>query len=143
MRNDFERMCKRLDKCRRGCEYNPYKCAEEAVENFVGTDRNKLLQLKAEVKGGDFYSYSAFRIAVIALIVTCISICLGMFGGDGLINSIAYVIIVLATVIYVIVQLLSICRFNDVLKWRNYISVAVEEVEKELGQRETEESRCL
>lgn len=134
MRNDFEIMCKRLEKCRRGCECNPYKCAKEAVENYVGEDRNKLLQLKAEVKGGDFYSFAAFRLAVIALIVTFINTCLDYTIGEILLN-----IRILITATCVVLALLSICRYNDVLKWGKYISVAVEEYEERLTQGASEE----
>lgn len=108
------------------------KCAEEAVENYVGNDRNKLLQLKAEAEGGDFYSHSAFRLAVIALVLPFISICLDIPVENTEVIMIRFWLKVCLTALCIVPLLLYLCRFNDVLKWRNYIVVAINEVEKNI-----------
>ena len=72
MRNEFEEMCKKLNNCKKGCVCNQYICAEKAVKEYVGEDRKKLLQLKAQAESGDYYSYGGFGLALTALVVSCL-----------------------------------------------------------------------
>ena len=131
MLNEFEIMCKKLDTCKKGCINNKYICAEKAVQEYVNGDKKKLLQLKAQAEAGDFYSYSAFVIAVAALIVTCVDTMLDVPN----ITSVFLESLLVGTKILLIVcptvyMLCNLQKYVEVLRWRKYILVAIEEVEK-------------
>ena len=132
MRNDFENMCKSLDECNKGCKCSKYKCAKEAVENYVEMDKDRLLQLKAEAEGGDFYSYSAFTLAMTSLIVSCLDSIFDSATNDGIFEWIMSIFKILIIATCVITYLYRMRKFTDVLKWRSYISIAISEHEKEI-----------
>ena len=130
MYNEFELMCKRLDKCNKGCVANKYICAERAVKEYVSDDKKKLLQLKAQAKSGDFYAYSAFVLAIAALIIACVDNVLGAIPGFEnmvtLVATIKILMIVAPTLFYIF----RLMKFAEVLKWRHYILEALSELEK-------------
>lgn len=122
MSNEFETMCKRLSKYKRGCGDKQYACAEKAVIEYVGKDRKKLLQIKAQAEAGDFYSYSALLLGLVAVVISLVDALLGA-------SNIMIKIILLGTPGLCIIAL--ILKYIHVLKWRSYILVAISEVERE------------
>lgn len=51
MDNEFETMCKRLDKCNKGCVANKYICAERAVKEYV---EKEIIAVKGTSNGKGF-----------------------------------------------------------------------------------------
>ena len=139
MLNDFEIMCKRLYKCKQGCKSNPYLCAEEAVKEYIGSDRNRLLRLKAEAEGGDFYPYCTSLFALAALFISFINAIIDIFYNKPIfgIPIIEFKVVILGAV--TVLLLFMAYKFRTVLKWRKYILVAISEVEKKMERKK----RCF
>lgn len=131
--NDFEKICKRLNDSKKcGCflcdAENEYICANNAVKAYVGEDKNKLYKLKGEAMVSNFGEYAAIILAalsvtlsVINTFITCTKIMMVIAAG---------------TSIYAFVQIL---KFGFVNKWKGYIQVAVEQLEKEKFKDESQE----
>lgn len=124
MVNEFETICKNLSKCKCGCVDNLYICAEEAIKEYVGTDRKKLLQIKAQAEGGNFYEYSALMIALAALVISIFD---AVFNFDHIIIKQIKMAILAGYGLYVLCKIL---KYITVLKWRKYILVAIVEIER-------------
>lgn len=132
MKNDFEQMCDRIDNCRCGCKNNVYKCAEKAVRDYVKNDREKMLQLKAQAEGGNFYDYSAMILAMSALVLTAIDNMMSYPGdGSGVIGLLYCTFKIVIVVGWALFSLHKIIKYKNVLKWRKYILIAIDETEKE------------
>lgn len=130
MDNEFETMCKRLDKCNKGCVANKYICAERAVKEYVGDDKKKLLQLKAQAMEKDFYLYSAFVLAVTAILVSCIDAAMGPWTGLEIDPFLHVLIKILLIFVPVIIYFMKLYKYAKTLGWRQYILVAIAEQEK-------------
>ena len=130
MFNEFETICKNLNECKRGCRENLYVCAEEAISEYVGTDRKKLLQIKAQAEGGDFYSYSSLLVANTALLISFVN-AIFVFPDIGVFDNIIGLLKILMLGICTLYMFFRILKFKDVLKWRKYILVAISEIERE------------
>lgn len=128
MDNEFECMCKRLEKCKNGCVANKYICAERAVKDYMGDDKKKLLQLKAQATAGDYYSYSAFVLAMAAVVVSCVDNVLDIVPemGNLWVVLIKIVMLILPALLYIF----KLMKYTEVLKWRQYILTAISELEK-------------
>jgi len=128
MDNEFECMCKCLEKCKNGCVANKYICAERAVKDYMGDDKKKLLQLKAQATAGDYYSYSAFVLAMAAVVVSCVDNVLDIVPemGNLWVVQIKIVMLILPALLYIF----KLMKYTEVLKWRQYILTAISELEK-------------
>lgn len=139
MTNAFEKMCKELDEIKPcGCSMcvasNEYVCAYNAVKAYVGKDRNKLLKLKAEAESGDYneffskiFTLLSFLIAAFALIITIFFEIFKNSESFKVIYGMTMLLVLVVVCIYIRVR---IKKFNNVPKWRGYIRVAIEELEK-------------
>lgn len=136
--NDFETMCKRLYKCKQGCKSNPYLCAEEAVKEYIGSDRNRLLRLKAEAEGGDFYSYSTSVFALAALFISFMN-AIDITYIEPICGIPIKVLIWALLGVVTVLLIIMVYKFWAVLKWRKYILVAISEIEKKKERKK----RCF
>lgn len=127
MFNQFEEICINLSKNKHRPGDNLYVCAEKAIKEYLGTDRKKMLQIKAQAEGGDFYSFSATLIASAALLIALGDVVLDVPNAGIYANIFALIKIVLVGVptIYILFKLL---KYKDVLKWRKYILTAISEL---------------
>lgn len=131
----FVELCKKLTKMKKcACGLclagNEYLCTYNIVREYVGDDKNKLLKLKAECAKEKFGEFLALIVAVLALYISAIQYLTSMYDLSNIIWLKNVVLLVL--VVLVIWAIYMIEKFNCVLKWRSYIAVAIEEVEKEL-----------
>ena len=132
----FIELCKKLSKAKKcGCDLcvagNEYLCAYNAVKEYVRDDKNKLLKLKAECAKESFGEFLALIVAVLALYISGIQCLTSVFDfGNIMWFKIAAVVVLIIFVIWAI-GLME--QFKCVSKWRSYIGVAIEEVEKELN----------
>lgn len=137
MMNDFEILCKRLENGKKYCfkqcyETNNYLCAKNAVLHYIGqNDKSKLLQLKAEAQEGLFREYFALLISFLSMFASTVT----LFVTIKVINDFIIGLLVIVLLILLIYTGWFIRKFSCVNKWRGYIKVAIDEIEKELGRK--------
>ncbi len=139
-KNDFEILCEELQK-----EENPIYSARRKVTEYVGKDYDKFLRLKAEAEEIDFYEHTNTMMSVGALTISVVSV----FYND-IIESLrelvtiseraiwsiwVYVIgMLLMTMLVVVagvVPLAKSLKYKSVGKYRKYIRVILQEIEKD------------
>ena len=139
MANTFEKMCKELNEIKPcGCSMciasNEYVCAYNAVKEYVGEDRNKLLKLKAEAKEGDYITFITTIFAILSFLIAGLSFILTIVFETTVEGSVERNLLSAAMLIAVVVILAYVHKktkpYNCVSKWRKYIQVAIEEIEK-------------
>lgn len=126
MKNAFEKMCNELSeikacRCSMCVASNEHVCAYNAVKEYVGKDKNKLLKLKAEAKEGDYNKFITTILAVLSFYL----------GADILVENsqimkVLFLIVLLGLLVYVIIVM---HQYKGCYKWRKYIQVAIEEIE--------------
>lgn len=155
--NDFEKMCKKLEKNKKKSLYNQnrYTYAKSEVKKFVGKDADKLMLIKSEAQGGNFSEYTSVIMSFTALAISVVntlfvmqpadSFCLSgkiyqNIGADGyeiieasveqMGNIENAIIAAFIAIIFFVVG--ALCKkFINVYMWRKYILTAVEELEKQ------------
>ena len=124
--NDFEEMCKILDKggcpMTNICIKNKYLCAKKVVEMYAGDDRNKLLCLQSQAKGGDYMKHLSIIIAVTAMATSLLSLAYTVFES----KSIGIILIVILIIVMIFFIAFSV-KYSCINKWRQYIITATEE----------------
>ena len=140
---DFERICDGLEyrkKCKCPCytEKNEYLCAKEAVERFVGNDKNKLLKLKAEASTSDWWSYMASMVAIVAMVVSAFSLIFTVAEAtflDGIVERGVYgSIMLLAFAWFGALVMKRIKKYQGVAEWRGYVTLAIDELYETMGR---------
>ena len=126
MGNAFEKMCNELSKIKYcGCSMcvasNEYVCAYNAVKEYVGKDKNKLLKLKAETREGDYNKFITTMLALLSFYLGA-----DILVEDSKIMSLIFGIVLLVLLVFVII---GIRQYKGCYKWRKYIQVAIEEIE--------------
>ena len=84
-----------------------------------------MLQIKAQAEGGDFYEYSAFMVALTALVISIVDAVLDF---DNIVIRLFKIVMLTG---YALCGMRKMLKYNDVLKWRKYILVAISELERE------------
>lgn len=127
MRNAFEKMCNDLNEIKPcGCSMciasNEYLCAYNAVKEYVGKDKNKLLKLKAETREGDYNKFIMTMVAILSFYL----------GSDILVKNSEVMKLIFGIVLLVLLAcvMIGIYQYRGCYKWRKYILVAIEEIEK-------------
>lgn len=142
--NDYEGMCKKLEKrklCKNSCcnVDNEYICANNAVRSYVNGDTERLLKLKGESKGSDYWAYASFMFAALSVVISALTLfftCAGKFMGENSVLLAIYGVLMIVFIVFFVVLLCQkILRYECVNKWGGYIQVAIEEMEYELGLR--------
>lgn len=148
--NDFEKICKRLNDSKKcGCflcdAENEYICADNAVKTYVGEDKNKLYKLKGEAMVSNFGEYAAIILAALSVtlsVINTISTCtIQLIENDNTGNKLIIIFSVIMMVIAAGVSIyafIRILKFGFVNKWKGYIQVAVEQLEKEKFKDESQ-----
>lgn len=137
--NDFEKMCRNLEKCKMcgcvPCVKNEYVCAKRSVKNYICDDWNKLLKLKSEVLMSKYESNLSNMMAIYAILIAVISFIANIVGYlhfDEIESGIYIMIMLLLATVALVIILIFMKRYVYVPRWKGYIQVAIEEMEKEL-----------
>lgn len=136
--NDFEILCKRLENGKKYCfkqcyETNNYLCAKNAVLHYINQDdKNKLLQIKAEAQEGVFREYISILISLLSMFFAAVAFIISINAECDLAKKIVLEILFLMVVLLMIYVLWFTKKFACVNKWRGYVRVAIDEIEKEL-----------
>ncbi len=150
--DDFEELCRILDSNSRAKGDMGY--VKLYLVNRISGNKDTLLKIKAECQSWNYMEYSAFALSMCALFISIISVITDIFGlvsEDNIIltvnvlnNStfevinqtgfniniiliIAYYLCVIGTIIYFLVNLKSKLY---ILRWKQYILVYLDEIEK-------------
>ena len=139
MENTFEKMCRELNEIKPcGCSMcdasNEYVCAYKAVTRYVGNDNNRLLKLKAEAQAGDFIAFISTILSILSFLIASLTFILTIIfeiTTKGAIerNLVMVLMLIVVTGICVFIHG-KIKAYEGVSKWRKYIQVAIEELEK-------------
>lgn len=144
--DDLIKMCDKLEKCRKekNCIANEIICSRKIVKDYVGNDKNKLLTLKAQLeihKNSTSHDLNllAVLIAAFSFFTTSNSnnVITVKFNTDEITvnsNIDATTIFVIGIGIIIIVMFCGCIYWSlktNRNKWKQYIAVALEDLEKE------------
>ncbi|WP_029504954.1 hypothetical protein [Lachnoclostridium phytofermentans] len=129
----FYDICNRLDSCNKSCYSDSITCTKKILKHQIGGDYNKFLEIKAECIDSDYSSGAANFISQAALVVAVYS-----FATDILDRIIDYVIIkIIISLFYFLIAsvfsiycLRKITNKKSIIKWRKYILVVLDDMEK-------------
>jgi hypothetical protein len=136
MNSTFEKMCRNLNQdkecimqvaCKSGKQYNEIICAQKAVKEYVNSDKNKLLKLKAEAESENFLDYLNGCLSFLAILVSSLSLLCQMFNVCKVVIS-----IVACLMVAIILIAFFIRKYSCVHRWRPYILVVINDLEKNL-----------
>lgn len=135
MKNDFEEMCKRLrdrkqkDRCSICVCTNEYNCAYEMVKSYVNGDKSRLFKLKADMQRCGFRDIVPNYHSFTALMISAFTILATVFVEEG----VGYALIpIVLLAIYLVYIGRSMWKKQYLSDWGEYISIAMEEVDKEI-----------
>jgi hypothetical protein len=126
-KNDFEKMCQQFDLCSECEDFEPIIRAKILVYKYVGNDQNKLLQLKAEARNGDYYKFYSILISTMSILISIWAVSCKIFMDFNIVSYLIIPVFIAASGIF---SLFFIKSFNNVGHWREYIIVVIEEMEK-------------
>ena len=134
--DDIIKICDDLEKNKNKDKELEVVRAYKMVDDYINHDKNKLLQLKADLKrhenfNDDTIKMLSFLMSAIALILTIIN----GFGDKILFIKTALVYFGIFTFLGLIVAFFS-NRSTARSKWLKYISVALDEIEKNFDKKE-------
>ena len=162
MDNAFEKMCRDLSRdkecimqvaCKSGKDYNEILCAQNAVNDYVKGDKNKLLKLKAEADDLDYHKYLSQLISYLAMFLSALAVMFAFMSNvttlgplvkseelKSLYNkiisdnadvwfSMGFVVMMLA-VVFGAGAIYFINRNRCINYWRPYILVVINDLEK-------------
>lgn len=134
--DDIIKICDDLEKNKDKDKELEVVRAYKMVDDYINHDKNKLLQLKADLKRHENFNDNTIKIlsflmSAIALILTIIN----GFGDKILFIKTALVYLGIFTFLVLIVVFFS-NRNTARSKWLKYISVALDEIEKNFDKKE-------
>ena len=134
--DDIIKICDDLEKNKDKDKELEVVRAYKMVDDYINHDKNKLLQLKADLKRHENFNDNTIKIlsflmSAIALILTIIN----GFGDKILFIKSALVYLGIFTFLVLIVVFFS-NRNTARSKWLKYISVALDEIEKNFDKKE-------
>jgi hypothetical protein len=133
--NDFEKLCQTLETSRKGGnDENEYESAYKEVKKYIGTNKNKLYKLKGEAHTGDWMTTTSVLFTIYTgllafcsfLFALCAYIIDDRFIVLGCGVALLFLIVVSGIYLYHIIK-----KNTPVEKWRGYIQVAIDNLEKE------------
>lgn len=126
-------MCKKLDKASRKAKKNKIALARDEVVKYIENDRDKYLQLKAEVESipetieskNYIYSTLGFVIASLALLISAVSLCVKS-------DKALFALIILFFFIMLLLYTLYMSKcFSVMTMWKKYILAVIDEFKME------------
>lgn len=129
--SDIVELCDKLENCRirRNCDPNGIICARKLIQDYIGQDHNKLLQLKAEVM-----LYKDTENEHVTLFSTLISIMTFIFSILIVSNKNSALIFGFIAVITILIingiEEVYTKRKNAHKKWIRYIEVIIADIKQ-------------
>ena len=132
IKNDFKSICNTLNRCEKECNCNPIVCARAFLRLYVKNDLDLLMKIKVEAE--EYDNGNIFRNNQISMLTCYIAVCSLALNIEKELGNIANVIgeIQILFLILSILMILTSEKLDKVQRWRKYILVAIDEVEKEI-----------
>jgi len=140
--NDYQRLRNAVKKCytKQSCMCvgnNVMTCASQVVRKWVDGDKDKLLELKAQARNSDLNvqrnSITSTANMAIAMFTIYFTVVVGMDAKPEDKVAILLLLLLMLLIIYLIVSIVNY-SLRKIGIWNEYMNIAIEEVEKELGE---------
>lgn len=130
--SELERICNMLQSNYTGDNITKYEFAYNRLKTHVGEDRNKVLNLKAELIQNDYGKNRDSLFAILAFIISFSTFIVTIFSREYRIK-IETLMALLALILIMVFCYWGYCilrRFRNVSRWGAYIEVALDELDK-------------
>ena len=139
--DDLIKLCDKLENCSKNkiCNKNEIVCTKAVLQSYINGDENKRLKLKAQIKQYEKGIYESMTetlsqaVAVAALATSCISLIVSVTNKDIIAVDISAFVLILLSIVLMVVLIAKwgINKFGYRDKWKKYIEVVLEDMEKE------------
>ena len=139
IKNDFQLICNNLNQCKKECYCNPIVCSRAFLRSYVKNDLDLLMKIKVEAEeydNGNIFKNN--KISILMCFIATSSLVLNMEEEMG--NTVLVVVeIQVFLAVLVFLMILASEKLDKIQRWRKYILVAIDEIEKEISaEGETE-----
>lgn len=139
--DDLIKLCDKLENCSKNeiCYKNKIVCTKAILQSYINGDENKRLKLKAQIKQYEKGIYESMTetlsqaVAVAALATSCISLIVSVTNKDIIAVDISVFVLILLSIVLMVVLIAKwgINKFGYRDKWKKYIEVVLDDMEKE------------
>ena len=141
--NDLMKLCDKLENCSKNeiCNKNEIVCTKAVLQSYINGDENKRLKLKVQIEQHEKGIYETMTeilslvTTVDALAISCISLIVSATNterGNKTVEVLVIVLIILSIVLVLaLIANWRINKFGYRDKWKKYIEVVLEDMEKE------------
>lgn len=139
--DDLIKLCDKLENCSKNeiCYKNKIVCTKAVLQSYINGDENKRLKLKAQIKQYEKGIYESMTetlsqaVAVAALATSCISLIVSVTNKDIIAVDISFFVLILLSIVLMVVLIAKwgINKFGYRDKWKKYIEVVLDDMEKE------------
>lgn len=139
--DDLIKLCDKLENCSKNeiCYKNKIVCTKAVLQSYINGDENKRLKLKAQIKQYEKGIYESMTetlsraVSVAALATSCISLIVSVTNKDIIAVDISVFVLILLSIVLMVVLIAKwgINKFGYRDKWKKYIEVVLDDMEKE------------
>ena len=139
--DDLIKLCDKLENCSKKeiCYKNEIVCTKAVLQSYINGDENKRLKLKAQIKQYEKGIYESMTetlsqaVAVAALATSCISLIVSVTNKEIIAVDISVFVLILLSIVLMVVLIAKwgINKFGYRDKWKKYIEVVLDDMEKE------------
>ena len=134
IKNYFQLICNNLNKCKKECYCNPIVCSRAFLRSYVKNDLDLLMKIKVEAEeydNGNIFKNN--KISILMCFIATSSLVLNMEEEMG--NTVLVVVeIQVFLAVLVFLMILASEKLDKIQRWRKYILVAIDEIEKEIRE---------
>ena len=134
IKNDFQLICNNLNQCKKECYCNPIVCSRAFLRSYVKNDLDLLMKIKVEAEeydNGNIFKNN--KISILMCFIATSSLVLNMEEEMG--NTVLVVVeIQVFLAVLVFLMILASEKLDKIQRWRKYILVAIDEIEKEIRE---------
>lgn len=134
IKNDFQLICNNLNQCKKECYCNPIVCSRAFLRSYVKNDLDLLMKIKVEAEeydNGNIFKNN--QISILMCFIATSSLVLNMEKEMG--NTVLVVVeIQVFLAVLVFLMILASEKLDKIQRWRKYILVAIDEIEKEIRE---------
>ena len=135
--DDLIKLCDKLENCSKNeiCYKNKIVCTKAVLQSYINGDENKRLKLKAQIKqyDGSMTETLSLVMGVAAFAISCISLIVSVTNKDIIAVDISVFVLILLSIVLMVVLIAKwgINKFGYRDKWKKYIEVVLDDMEKE------------
>ena len=140
--DDLIKLCDKLENCSKKeiCYKNEIVCTKAVLQSYINGDENKRLKLKVQIEQHEKGIYETMTetlslvTTVDALAISCISLIVSATNTESGNNKPVEVLVIVLIILSIVLALIANWRINKFGyrdKWKKYIEVVLEDIEKE------------